>query len=206
MPDELVTPAAKHPGDLPELLDWARARREKWFRVYVPDDLAKLRFLRRQAHELALQPMTIELASRLVRPYRADDWQSQAMALHRFVRDGIRYQRHPDGKQQIADDALWRGYGACTEKVLAFVAMCLALGIPADFWPVWKGDVLTHVQTAVRWPGFERFRPAPRSSSSPGAPGGDWIVSDPTIDGAELGVDPFTIPRNPGTGRLPLSG
>lgn len=191
---------------IPEIFDWARLRREKWFRVYVPDDLAKLEFLRRQAHELAQDPFIIELAARLVRPFRADDWASQTSALHRFVRDGIRYQRHPDRKQQIADDALWRGYGACTEKVLAFVAMCLALGIEADFWPLWKGDVMDHVQTAVRFPGFERFRPSPRTGDQPGAPEGLWIVSDPTIAGAELGVDARLVSVNTDTGKLPLSG
>jgi transglutaminase-like putative cysteine protease len=189
---------------MPGLLDWARLRREKWFTVMLPDDLAKLEFLRRQAHELARDPFLIELAARIVRPFRADDWRSQADALHRFVRDGIRYQRHPDKKQQIADNALWRGYGACTEKVMAFVAMCLALGIDADFWPLWKGDVMDHVQSAVRFPGFERW--SPRSGTQPGAPPGLWIVSDPTIAGAELGQDPRTVPVNTDTGKLPLSG
>lgn len=200
-------PAVKsHRLSLPGVLDWHRLRREHWYRVYVTSDLEKLQFLRDQAHELARDPLVIELASRLVRPYRADDWASQARALHRFVRDGIRFQSHPDKKQQIADDALWRGYGACTEKVMAFVAMCLSLGIEADFWPLWKGDVMDHVQTAVRFPGFERHIPPPQHGEQPGAPGGLWIVSDPTIAGAELGVDPRTLPRNPETGRLPLSG
>ncbi len=193
-------------SNLPDLLEWVRLRREKWFRVYVPDDLGKLEFLRRQAHELSQDPFLIELASRIVRQYRADDWRSQVSALHRFVRDGIRYQRHPDRKQQIADDALWRGYGACTEKVMAFVAMCLALGLDADVWPLWKADVMDHVQTAVRFPGYERFQPPPRSGDQPGAPPGLWIVSDPTIAGAELGQDPHNVPVNQDTGRLPLSG
>lgn len=188
--------------DLPGVLQWARARRERWFAVTVPDDLGKLEFLREQMHELAVQPLIIELAVRLTRPYRADDWKAQADALHRFVRDGIKFVRHPDGKQQIADDSIWRGYGACTEKVLAFAALCRAIGMDADFVPCWRGDHMFHVQSCVRWPGCEK-EPLVRTVDAPGALRGPWIVSDPTTP-AGLGVDPATLPKNPETGRTPL--
>lgn len=204
----LVGPSAKlATWDLPQALNFARARRENWFQVHVPNDLAKLAFMRDQARELAVQPLLIELAVALARPYRSDQWMEQAACIHRFVRDGIRFRRHPGQRQQISDNALWRGYGACTEKVLAFCALCGSLGMDSDFWPIWRGTTrdapLVHVRTAVRFPGHERFRTM--TSNAPGAPAGRWIVSDPTIAGAELGQEPATMEKNPETGKLPLA-
>ncbi len=175
-------------------------------RVVVKDDRDKLRFMREGAHRDARLPLIVETASRLVRPYKADDWRSQAQALHRFVRDGIRYQRDPDRREQLADARvpLTRGYGDCDDKVRLFVALANALGIEADTWPVWTGDVLKHVQTAIRWPGSERLPFARSSTQLDGPPGSGWVVSDPTIAGAELGVDPLRLPRNE-VGRLPLA-
>jgi len=200
-------PIHRIPHDPGDVLDAARAEREKWFRVYVKDDRDKLQFMRAQAHELARVPSVVELASRLVRPYRADDWRRQAEALHAWVRDGIRYQRDPDKREQLASPAtsLRRGRGDCDDKVTAFVSLANALGMDADFWPVWQGDVLAHVQTAIRWPGSDRS-PLAQVGEQLDAPPGKWIVSDPTIRGAALGVDPGRLPRNPETGRLPLSG
>jgi hypothetical protein len=62
------------------------------------------------------------------------------------------------------------------------------------------------VQAAVRWPGSERLSNARDGASVlDGPPGAGWIVSDPTIRGTELGTDPILVPRNPETGKLPLS-
>lgn len=177
-------------------------------RVAVADDRAKLAFMRQNAHEGARQQPIVRLASNLVRPFRADDWRAQATTLHRFVRDGIRYQRDPDRREQLADPraSIRRGYGDCDDKVAAFVSLCLALGLDADVWPVWRGDELTHVQGAVRWPGSERLPNAHDGAEvQDGPPGKGWIISDQTIRGAELGTDPRSLPRNPETGRLPLS-
>lgn len=176
-------------------------------------DRAKLAFMRRNVHQGSRRPLTVEIASRLVRPFRPDEWRRQCAEIFRFVRDGVRYERDPDRREQLADPraSLVRGYGDCDDKAADVAALCNAIGIEADIWPVWKNEAsddpeLTHVQVATRWPGSSRL-PAAREGSSvlDGPPGGGWIVSDPTIRGAELGVDPATLPRNPETGRLPLS-
>ena len=184
-------------------------------RIEVAGDREKLGFMRANANRAAVAPSIVELASNIVRPYRPDDWAAQATALHRFVRDGIRYQRDPNRREQLADPrvALGRGYGDCDDKVAAFVALAQALGMEADFWPVWKpgteatpDPVLDHVQGAVRWPGSSRRADATSGVETLDAPiGSGWVISDQTIAGAELGQDPRGIARNPETGKLPLS-
>jgi hypothetical protein len=177
-------------------------------RIVVADDRQKLAFMRANAHRVARSPHIVELASQLVRPFRPDDWRRQASELFRFVRDGIRFQRDPDRREQLADPraTLRRAYDDCDGKAGLLVALMLALGMDAAIWPVWKGDELVHVQAAVRWPGSERLSNARDGASVlDGPPGAGWIVSDPTIRGTELGTDPILVPRNPETGKLPLS-
>jgi len=183
-------------------------------RVVVQSDREKLSYMRRKAHEAARKPEIVELATRLVRPFRADDWRGRVNAVYRFVRDGIRYQRDPGRREQLADPRVpleLTGVGDCDDKIAAFVALLGAVGIEADFWPLWKHEQsddpeLAHVQGGARWPGSERL-PGARSGAEvlDGPPGAGWIVSDPTIAGAELGVDPRTLPKNPDTGAAPLS-
>lgn len=177
-------------------------------RIGVDDDRAKLAFMRTNVHHVARSPKLAELASRIVRPYRPDDWRQQATQLFRFVRDGVRYQRDPDKREQLADPraTLWRGYDDCDGKASALVALLNAIGIDADVWPVWRGDQLVHVQAAVRWPGTEKLRNAHNGDEVIDGPEGlGWLVSDPTIRGAEIGANPALLPRNPDTGRLPLA-
>jgi transglutaminase-like putative cysteine protease len=176
--------------------------------VTVSGDRAKLAFMRRNTHKVARRPLIVQTASNIVRPFRPDDWRRQASELFHFVRDGVRFQRDPDRREQLADPraSLVRAFGDCDDKTSALTALELALGIEADIWPVWKGDELVHVQNAVRWPGSERLSNAHDGAEVlDGPPGGGWIVSDPTIAGAELGSDPRLVPRNPETGKLPLS-
>lgn len=177
-------------------------------RVLVDNDRAKLRYMRRKAAEAARDPWIVDLASRLTRPYPADAWRDRVNAIFRFVRDGMRYQRDPGRREQIAHPrvSLERGYGDCDDKTMAFVALCRAIGIEADAWPLWKGDELVHVQQAARWPGSERLTNAQSGAEVLDGPAGaGWIVSDATIAGAELGQDARLVPRNPETGKLPLA-
>lgn len=176
--------------------------------IAVDSDNEKLAFMRRNAHRAATRPLVVETASNLVRPYRPDDWRRRANALFHFVRDGVHFQRDPDRRENLTDPRLdlVRGFGDCDNKASVFMALALAVGMEADIWPVWNGDVFTHAQGAIRWPGSERFANARDGASVvDGPPGDGWIVGDLTIAGAELGSDPRLVPRNPETGRLPLS-
>ena len=176
--------------------------------IAVADDRAKLAVMRENAHRGARKQATVQVASNIVRPFRPDDWRGQARELHRFARDGIRYQRDPDRREQLADvgASVTRGYGDCDDKATDYMALGRSVGLDVEIWPVWHGDELAHVQTATRWPGSERLPNAHDGREvQDGPPGKGWLVSDPTIKGAELGVDPQFMPRNPETGRLPLS-
>lgn len=177
-------------------------------KIEVRDDRGKLAFMRLNAHRAATKPLVVETASNLVRPFRPDDWRRRANALFHFVRDGVHYQRDPDRRENLADVRvdLTRGFGDCDNKAADLMALALSVGFEADLWPVWRGDELAHLQTALRWPGSERFANAHNGDEVLDGPdGGGWIVGDTTIAGAELGTDPSTVPRNPETGRLPLS-
>lgn len=185
-------------------------------RVAVSGDREKLAFMRANIDAGATDPQLVELASTLARPFRADDWRGRAQVLHRFVRDGIRYQRDPNRREQIADPlvTLRRGYDDCDGKVALFVSLARALGLDADIWPVWRpgsegtsDPELEHVQSAVRWPRSAQGATLTHDGADvlDAPPGRGWLVSDPTIAGAELGVDPRVLPKNPDTGKPALA-
>jgi transglutaminase-like putative cysteine protease len=177
-------------------------------RVVVDGERGKLAFMRRNVHRAAVMPSVVTLASRIVRPFRPDDWRGQVSELHRFVRDGVRYERDPDQREQLADPraSVVRGYGDCDDKASALCALGRALGIDCDIWPVWKGTTLAHVQAAFRWPGSERLRQAHDGDEVlDGPPGRGWLIADPTVRGAEVGANPLELPRNPDTGKPALA-
>jgi transglutaminase-like putative cysteine protease len=183
-------------------------------KVVVKDDRGKLAFMRRNVHAAARMPSVVTLASRIVRPFRPDDWRTQVTELHRFVRDGVRYETDPDRREQLADPraSVVRGFGDCDDKASALCALGRALGLDCDIWPIWKGTNddgtprLGHVQAAFRWPGTERMRNAHDGGEVlDGPPGAGWLIADPTVRGAEVGANPLELPRNPDTGKLPLA-
>lgn len=166
--------------------------------VSFKDDREKLAFMNDIARKGALDPRIIELGTELVRYRRPDDWIGMATEIHRFVREAIRYQHDPARREQLADpwSVLERGADDCDGKAVLATALYLAVGIEARVKPVWRGSMLAHVQSEARWPGSERVR---------GATEEGWVVSELTIAGCELGQDPRSVPRDPETGRLPLS-
>lgn len=164
-----------------------------------PAQIQKLNHLRKLAGDDALQPKVVQTAAWLARPHKPDNWKGIATEVHRFVRDGIRFQRDPDRKEEFAPSVLVleRGWDDCDGKAKLAVALLRSLGIDADIHPVWDDNgMLTHVQYDVRWPGSNKF---------PGNRGG-WVRGETTVSTAELGQDPYTVPQNPETGKLPLSG
>lgn len=161
-------------------------------------DVAKLARMRAGARLDSHHPKVRRTAVEITKGFRPDDWPGQARALHRWVRDHIRYVHDPDGVEELAPApvVLERGFDDCDGKVRAVVAMAKALGMDAKIKPVWVGPALGHVQWQVRWPG---------STQTNGADEAGYLVGDVTVKGAELGQDPRTVPRNPETGRYPLS-
>lgn len=162
------------------------------------DQKAKLQWLRDDADRSAVDPVIVELASRIVRGTRPDDWAGMVSRIHEWVRDMIRYQHDPNRMEEFAPlrAILERARDDCDGKARLAVALAKSLGITARVWPVWRGPLLAHVQAGYKWPGSERY---------PGARDDGWVIGELTVRGAELGQDPRTIPRNPDTGRLPLA-
>ena len=163
-----------------------------------PDQAEKLAYMQRRAAKDARDPMVVSWASRIARPFAPDDYLGIARELFRWVRDGIRYQRDPDRREELAPArvVLDRGWDDCDGKVRLFVAGLRSLGLDARVHPVWRAGILGHVQGQVRFP---------RSESVEHNQAG-WLVGDLTIRGAELGDNPRRIASNPDTGKLPLSG
>lgn len=165
--------------------------------VTFGDDREKLNFMRELADEYSRHPAIVELAQRLTRRIREPF--DQVATLHRFVRDGIRYERDPNRREQLATPTavLAKGYDDCDGKVVLCCSLVRAIGIDDEPHPLWLADILRHVQHRARWPGSERAPVALR------APGG-WIRGELTIRGAEFGQNPYELPRDPQTGKLPV--
>jgi transglutaminase-like putative cysteine protease len=166
--------------------------------VTFRNDREKLAAMRRGAVRDAARLPIVELATLLTRSYAPDDYAGRVQEIHRFVRDGVRYQHDPNGREKLSDavSTLSQGTDDCDGKARTAAALAKAIGIEADIAPVWKGPILAHVRTAYRWPGSKSF---------PGARPNGWVVGELTIKDVELGESPWLTPRNPATGKLPLS-
>jgi transglutaminase-like putative cysteine protease len=164
-----------------------------------PDQIQKYGRIRELANQDAIDPAVVTQASALARPHRPDDWKGIATEVHRWVRDGIRFQRDPAKREEFAPAAtiLSRRWDDCDGKARLAVALLKSLGIDAEIVPIWSAEGnLVHVQYRVRWPG---------SQSDPKSRNG-WLIGETTVQAAELGEDPKDVPINHETGRLPLSG
>ncbi len=129
--------------------------------------------------------------------------EARTKALHRWVRDGIRYvqdYRVTQGTrgEEFADaeSAIARGYEDCDGKARLFVALVRAgetvrpLRAEARIRPVFKRHPVefVHVQAEVRWPG---------SLHHPGAMAGGWLLAELILADCEIGQDPDRMPRGP---------
>lgn len=168
-------------------------------RLEFRNDQEKLAFLDSVANEYATHPKIVALASRLIRRLRPDAYLAQAREIHRFVRDGIRYQPDPNRQEQLINpvSVIERGRDDCDGKAVTAVALMRAVGLDARVHPRWAGDELEHVQVRVRFPGSDHVGGPYRE--------GAWLIGEVTIRGAELGEDPHQLPKNPETGKLPLA-
>lgn len=116
------------------------------------NDLEKWKWLEEAPHSDIAAPGIRNIASHL--------WQAclkrpvlYAHLAAAMARDGIKYQidtarvGHEDLGHPL--EALYRGVDDCDSKSRLFVALCLAVGIPAKMQPLWRGSFLQHVYAAV---------------------------------------------------------
>lgn len=134
------------------------------------------------------------LASRFVRRYPSPELRARAM--HRWVRDTIRYvQDRPAagalayGEQFASSPEILRtGQDDCDGKARLLVAIARAGGIEARIRAVFpRPDRFTHVQAELRWPGSAAWE---RASDD------GWVLAETILRDCELGDDPDAVPRD----------
>jgi hypothetical protein len=134
--------------------------------------------------------------------------EGRTRALHRWVRDNIRYvydyQSSRAGRGEEFADAettIDRGYEDCDGKARLFVALVRAAesvrrcGAEARIRPVFKKHPIefVHVQAEARWPG---------SAGHPRAMPGGWLLCELILAGCEIGQNPDEVPRGPNGQRV----
>jgi len=135
---------------------------------------------------------------------RERDPELRTRAIHRFVRDSIRYEqdyRVSTGQrgEEFADaeTIIRRGYDDCDGKSRVFVAImraaekALPLGAYARIRPVFAVDhplQFVHVQGEVLFPGSRRIATADDEG---------WVIAELILKGCELGQNPDSVPRGP---------
>lgn len=139
--------------------------------VRFADAAEKAAWLDAAARLDARLPVTREIARRIVRPF-GPAATARTYAIHRYVRDAIRYVSDP-GCEEFSDSdlVLRRGFGDCDDKARAFVALCTSVGLAARIVPVHRGPAFVHVAAEVKLHGA-------------------WVYAELIIKGAELGDRP----------------
>lgn len=98
----------------------------------VRETLALMRSIVRKAKA---DPRVIEQARALTRTVPFKDWKAEAAALHRYVRDQIRYVMDPNGVETLSTPArlMELGSGDCDDKVTLLAALLESVGHPTRF-------------------------------------------------------------------------
>ena len=148
--------------------------------INFADREAKAAYMAEAARHDAKDPAVLRWARAFLELPRPD----REQAILRFVQRCIRYERDPawfdeqgnrHGIELLDSSAvgLHRGYGDCDLKGRLFVALCLAVGVPAAIEPVFRGEN-----------GFPHVRARVRTLS------GRWETADPTIVNSTIGKLP----------------
>ena len=93
-------------------------------------------------------PLVRETALKITRFLPPKKWEAEARAIHKFVRDQIRYIRDIDGIETIAeaDKILQYGQGDCDDKVILAASLLQAIGHPVRLVAVgFNNGPLSHV-------------------------------------------------------------
>jgi transglutaminase-like putative cysteine protease len=108
----------------------------------------------------------VELARSLVRHLPPKDWAGEVEALHRFVRDEVRYVRDVRGVETIAipEYTVATGQGDCDDKGVLLASLLEAIGHPARFTAIgFKPNAFNHVfvETKIgpQWIALETTEP-----------------------------------------------
>lgn len=121
-------------------------------------------------------PAIRELALRLVSHLPQKGWKQEALAIHTFVRDHIRYVKDIRGVETIQTpiQTLRLRQGDCDDKSILSAALLEALGHPTKFVAVgFQGNgsynhVFTQTKIGNNWITLETTEPWPMGKTCPG--------------------------------------
>ena len=98
-------------------------------------------------------PAVIVKARSLTAFAGAKDWRAEVAALHRYVRDSIRYVMDPNGVETLSTPArlIEIGAGDCDDKATLLAALLEAVGHPTRFVAIGlSGGTLDHVYVETK--------------------------------------------------------
>lgn len=108
----------------------------------------------------------VEFARSLVRHLPPKDWAAEVEALHRFVRDEVRYVRDVRGVETVAipEYTITTGQGDCDDKAVLLASLLEAIGHPTRFTAIgFRPGAFNHVfaETKIgpRWVALETTEP-----------------------------------------------
>lgn len=162
-------------------------------------ELDKCFYLNEQAHTHDQKSALVQEKARLFLSHGSP--LSALSALHRFVRDFVKYRHDPGGREQFADvdTVLSRQFDDCDGKARSVVALAVALGKLRPEWhiqartvPHWRLNHFAHVSAEIRFAGSDNHGRANAQG---------WLCSDPIVKGLELGMTPEDG-RDPKTGHI----
>jgi transglutaminase-like putative cysteine protease len=143
------------------------------------NDLEKWNWLKEAPHSDVKSRQIIIIARGLKQASFGSDTLYAHLALA-IARDGIKYQIDTErvGREDLGHpiNALFRGVDDCDAKSRLFVALCLAVNIPAHMEGVWNNGRLQHVYGRVYL-------------------NSKWYSAETTLSRARLGDNPMDVPR-----------
>jgi transglutaminase-like putative cysteine protease len=149
----------------------------------IPGIRQTLKIMRGLALEGSRSPMVRQLVQQLTAELLQKDWLAEIAAIHRFVRDRIRYVRDIEDVEtvQSAEATLKLKSGDCDDKAVLMAAMLKSIGHPSRFVAVgFKPGKLTHVYVEARvrrngagshWVPLENTEPWDTGVGAPGVVG-----------------------------------
>lgn len=123
----------------------------------IPDGregtIMTLRIMRDVAQAYKTNLAIRETALHILRGVGEKNWRGEIIAVHRFVRDNIRYVRDVDGVEtvQTPDYTLDMRAGDCDDKSVLVASLLLSVGHPVRFVAIGKSaDNFVHVYPEAR--------------------------------------------------------
>lgn len=128
-------------------------------RIVIPNGVggvkATLQAMRQLAEAGKSSPVIRQLALSLVQWIPEKDERAEVAALHRYVRDNIRYTRDIYGLETLhtPERLLELKQGDCDDKSILLASLLMSIGYPAEFYVLsYSGEIFDHVIVRTELP------------------------------------------------------